>query len=174
MSLTVNQRPDPITLSGGAALRYALPETTFSYPEGTSVSLSARQANGAPLPAWLAFNPATGTFEGSPPPGMSGTLKLQVIARDSQGREAVVVIEVKLSEAPAQRQSQWQPGGDASAGEPLATARMPGREPSPEADVRTQGGDLPLEAQLADAALQPSDDLDALWQSLTILAQQSA
>lgn len=69
--------------------------------DSAQVVVSARQADGRTLPAWLSFNPVSGRFEGSPPPGFSGELRIQVIARDSQGREARTVFTLRVGR-PAQ------------------------------------------------------------------------
>jgi hypothetical protein len=45
-------------------------------PAGAKVT--AKQANGQPLPSWLVFDPAKGKFEGTPPPGFSGTVTINV------------------------------------------------------------------------------------------------
>jgi VCBS repeat-containing protein len=93
---------------------------------GDLVLLTARQANGDPLPAWLTFDPATGTFAGLPPdgavasiedangvtgsvppnsdlgiaglntPAQPTTITIEVTARDSKGNIAVTVFTIEL------------------------------------------------------------------------------
>jgi hypothetical protein len=58
------------------------------------VYLSARLADGSPLPGWLRLDPATGAFVGIPPEGFDETLKIEVIARDTEGREAKTRFEL--------------------------------------------------------------------------------
>jgi hypothetical protein len=60
------------------------------------VSLEARLANGAPLPGWLKFESLRGEFVGTPPEGVQGAMEVEVIARDTEGREAHAVFALKL------------------------------------------------------------------------------
>ena len=73
-----------------------------------TVTLVAQQANGAALPAWMNFNPQTGKFEGVPPPGFRGTVAVRVVARDSQGREAVQVFKIVVGAAQERGQGQGE------------------------------------------------------------------
>jgi hypothetical protein len=45
------------------------------------------------------FNPRTGTFEGTPPPGFKGEVVVKVVARDNQGREAVQTFKIVVGAA---------------------------------------------------------------------------
>lgn len=67
---------------------FTVPATTFDDPDGDPLSLSASLANGAPLPSWLSFDPATGTFSGTPAKNDIGSLCLVVTADDGQGGQA--------------------------------------------------------------------------------------
>ena len=72
--------------SGGGAASYTLPSGTFVDPDrGDVITLHATLADGSPLPSWLGFDPATGTFSGTPAPGSHGQLDIVVTARDSSG-----------------------------------------------------------------------------------------
>ena len=42
-------------------------------------------AGGDPLPGWLAFDPASGTFSGTPPVGSDGDITVAVSASDDEG-----------------------------------------------------------------------------------------
>jgi len=67
------------------------------------VELQATQASGAPLPAWMNFDPLTGMFSGQPPTGARGVLAVRVIARDTDGREAVTTFRISVgSDVPQQ------------------------------------------------------------------------
>ncbi|MEQ1899310.1 MAG: putative Ig domain-containing protein [Devosia sp.] len=68
--------------TAGTAFGFVLPATTFADTDGDALALATKQANGAALPAWLSFNPATGTFSGTPPVGTSGTVTVRVTATD--------------------------------------------------------------------------------------------
>jgi hypothetical protein len=54
------------------------------------------QANGAPLPGWLRFDPTSGTFHGTPPDGWRQPLVLRVVARDNQGHQAATSIRLQF------------------------------------------------------------------------------
>ncbi|HXT33782.1 MAG TPA: calcium-binding protein, partial [Vicinamibacterales bacterium] len=72
-----------------AGFSFAVPAGTFADPDaGDVLTLSARLASGEPLPAWLSFDPATGTFSGTPPFGTAGSVSIEVIATDSGGLTA--------------------------------------------------------------------------------------
>ncbi|NEQ36814.1 MAG: hypothetical protein F6K40_11215 [Okeania sp. SIO3I5] len=66
-------------------LSFTVPATTFSDADNDPLSLSGSLANGAALPTWLSFDPATGKFSGTPAKSDIGTLYLVVTADDGQG-----------------------------------------------------------------------------------------
>ncbi|KHN49121.1 putative Ig domain-containing protein, partial [Pectobacterium fontis] len=73
----------PQTLAQGGSLNFTLPSGLFTDPDiGDTLTLSATQADGTALPAWLTFNPATGTFSGTPGSGDVGNLSIRVTASD--------------------------------------------------------------------------------------------
>jgi len=103
-------RPVMQVQDAAAGITFALPPDTFAHTRADAVvQLSAAQVDGQPLPAWLVFDPRTGSFSGQPPAGMEGTVSLRVVARDQDGREAVATVQVKVGEAavmPAPEQGQ--------------------------------------------------------------------
>ncbi|MCK6426832.1 MAG: DUF4347 domain-containing protein, partial [Burkholderiaceae bacterium] len=58
-------------VDGEGSGAWTLPSTAFSYldDEAGDISYAATLSNGEPLPDWLSFDPATGTFSGNPPAG---------------------------------------------------------------------------------------------------------
>ena len=93
----------PVKDSGfvlGARISVTIPADAFAStkPDAT-VTLTAQRADGAALPGWMVFNPQTGTFEGTPPPGFNGEVVVKVIARDNDGREAVQTFKIQVGEA---------------------------------------------------------------------------
>lgn len=70
------------------AVSFALPTGSFTDVDDATLTLSATLADGSALPAWLAFNPATGSFTGTPPSNFNGSLSIQVTATDSGGLTA--------------------------------------------------------------------------------------
>jgi len=66
-----------------------VPQDAFAHTDPAAiVRLEARLTNGLPLPSWLKFDAASGSFNGVPPEGVTGVLDIEVIARDTAGREA--------------------------------------------------------------------------------------
>lgn len=61
---------------------YTFDENTFSDVDSASLAYTATLADNGPLPAWLAFNPATRTFSGMPPVNFFGAVELKVSASD--------------------------------------------------------------------------------------------
>jgi hypothetical protein len=82
----------------GERFSIALPFDTFSVAErsGTYVVVQARMANGQPLPSWLKFDARSGTLSGRPPAGFSGSLDVEVSARDTKGNRAASVIHIDV------------------------------------------------------------------------------
>ncbi len=72
------------TWTAGKAATFTLAASTFSDPQGETLTLSAAQASGAALPSWLSFNASTRTFTGTPPAGTNG-LSIKVTATDTSG-----------------------------------------------------------------------------------------
>jgi Ca2+-binding RTX toxin-like protein len=68
------------------AFAFELPAATFADADaGDSLALSARLANGDPLPAWLSFDAATGRLIGTPAHADAGELQIVVTATDLAG-----------------------------------------------------------------------------------------
>jgi hypothetical protein len=71
-----------------------VPQDAFAHTDPAAiVQLTARLANGQPLPAWLRLD-ARGTFAGLPPEGFDGKFEVEVVARDTEGREARTTFEL--------------------------------------------------------------------------------
>ena len=68
-----------------AAWSFAVPADAFADIDEDSLTLTARLANGDPLPIWLAFDGTT--FNGTPPQDFNGAIDITVIASD--GNETV-------------------------------------------------------------------------------------
>lgn len=108
---------------------FAIPVDSFAVTRADAqVSLTATRADGQPLPAWLVFNPATGRFEGTPPPGETGTVEIKVSAKDASGAEAAQVFRIQVrgqgadaGRDPAQARHAFQ--GKAGLGDQLKAAR---------------------------------------------------
>jgi hypothetical protein len=73
-----------------------VPQDAFAHTDPAAiVHLSARLADGSLLPAWLRMD-ARGAFVGLPPEGLEGKLDIEVVARDTEGREARTTFELEI------------------------------------------------------------------------------
>ena len=71
------------TATAGTAFSYAFPDTTFSDPDGDTLTYTATQADGTALPTWLSFSTSTRTFSGTPQAADVATVSVKVTASDS-------------------------------------------------------------------------------------------
>ncbi|HYG55686.1 MAG TPA: VCBS domain-containing protein, partial [Burkholderiales bacterium] len=101
--LFVYQGIPNMRLFGDGAGSVRVPEDAFAHTDPAAVvHLDARLANGQPLPAWLRFEGLRGTFSGQPPQGLEGTLHIEVVARDTDGREARTQFVLQVEELRAE------------------------------------------------------------------------
>ncbi|MGQ3050358.1 MAG: DUF4347 domain-containing protein [Roseateles sp.] len=120
----------------GQAVNIALPDATFVHSDrSVQVSVEVRLADGRPLPAWLKFDPVTGTISGQPPRGLSQRLAIEVIARDSKGNRATSHLEINVKAAPAAPAPRPSPG-------PQSLLEQPGPDGA-SLDFTALPGDLP-------------------------------
>src|SRR5207245_1265238 len=72
------------TTAEDAPFSFAVPANTFADQDaGDTLTLSASLASGDPLPTWLGFDGATGTFIGTPDDPDNGTVSVKVTATDT-------------------------------------------------------------------------------------------
>ncbi|MEI7144245.1 Ig-like domain-containing protein [Pectobacterium brasiliense] len=94
------------TVNGDGAFSFQIPANTFSDIDvGDTLRLSATRADGSALPAWISFDPATGTFSGSPGRANSGDLSILVTATDAAGASVSTTFVLRVL-------SSTQPDGD--------------------------------------------------------------
>ncbi|CAM2792165.1 hypothetical protein CFR75_10230 [Komagataeibacter xylinus] len=89
-----------------------VPAGAFISSDGTDLNLTitARQAGGAPLPDWVSFDADRRCFSMIAPDEASGSIDLALIGRDEYGHEAEVDVHVVIGhEHPA-----WEMGNDPS------------------------------------------------------------
>jgi autotransporter-associated beta strand protein len=97
LSLSALPSLGDFSIGAGQRVSITLPANAFSVPEGSgALALTARQANGRPLPAWLSFDPVSGSFSGQVPPGMSSDLVIEVQARDAEGNQATTRLKLDV------------------------------------------------------------------------------
>jgi hypothetical protein len=72
------------TWTQGQHVALTLPTNTFADPNGESLQLTANLSNGQPLPSWLSFTAASGTFSGIVP-ASAAAFGITVTATDTSG-----------------------------------------------------------------------------------------
>lgn len=77
------------SFEAGSALEFLVPIDAFHDANGDALELSASLYGDSALPAWLAFDPATGIFSGSPLASHIGISHIAVTATDPEGESAV-------------------------------------------------------------------------------------
>jgi Ca2+-binding RTX toxin-like protein len=131
--------------------RCAVPTDAFADADGDALTYSVSLVDGSPLPAWLAFDPATATFTGTPENGDVGTLEILVTASDASGLSVSddfsITVE-NVNDAPA-------------LANPIADHRASAEEPFSFSFAATafadadQGDTLSYSAALADGSALP-------------------
>lgn len=91
--------PDQGT-TANSLYQYAIALGTFFDLDNDTLALTATLTGGTPLPSWLTFNPATGTFSGTPDPGNVGIFSIDVIANDGFGGTATDTFVLTIAPAP--------------------------------------------------------------------------
>lgn len=74
---------------------FTLPSGSFTDADGDNLTYSATLADGSPLPAWLNFDAANGTFSGNP--ATAANLSVVVTATDPSGESAQLPMTVKIA-----------------------------------------------------------------------------
>lgn len=91
-------RPIGLIAQAGT-VNFTIASDAFAHTDpNATVRLTAQRADGTALPDWLNFDPRSGNFEGTPPADASGLIDIQIIARDSNGREAMQVFRIEIGE----------------------------------------------------------------------------
>lgn len=87
-ALELSRAIDKQFVETGAQASISLPYDTFTHSDpNATITLSAKLEDGRDLPAWVSFDPRTGSFKVAPPPGHVGDLEIEVSARDDKGNE---------------------------------------------------------------------------------------
>jgi len=152
------------TLKENDPFNFTLPADTFTDidPEDT-LNYTATLADGSPLPGWLTFDPATGTFQGTPPVGSNGTFEVKVVAKDGSNETAEdsFTLTVEAAEPVVSISAT-----DADAGE--------GNNPGEYTISRTGNSANPLTVNLSlDGTATPGSDYNAIPASITIPGGQA-
>ncbi|WP_278956270.1 M10 family metallopeptidase C-terminal domain-containing protein [Aquipseudomonas alcaligenes] len=89
------------TISENQVFSFGLPPTSFSDPDGDTLSYKATLGDGTALPSWLTFNTATLSFNGLPGLGNAGFYEIRVSASDGRGGSLADTFQLLVNEAPA-------------------------------------------------------------------------
>ncbi|MGE0098238.1 MAG: putative Ig domain-containing protein [Hydrogenophaga sp.] len=94
--LLVQPLPDQAGMSG-AELTRTIPTSAFTDADpGDTLTFTVHLADGSPLPAWLSFNPATRTLQGTPPAGTDADLSIRITATDLAGASGSSVFNLHI------------------------------------------------------------------------------
>lgn len=86
-------------IEGNKPATFSLPADAFMHTKADAVvTITAKLADGKDLPAWIQFDARTGTFQVNPPDGFNQELQINVIALDSEGREASSIFKFTVGE----------------------------------------------------------------------------
>ena len=89
-----------LSATADTAFSHAFPANTFSDADDDALTYAATQGDGAALPSWLGFVPATRTFSGTPAAGDVGTLTVRVTADDGNGGTAEDEFDIDVGATP--------------------------------------------------------------------------
>jgi Ca2+-binding RTX toxin-like protein len=121
-----------------AAFDFVVPATAFTDPDGDVLSYVASQSDGAALPAWLSFDPATQRFSGTPGNSDVGTRRLRLTASDATGATAATEFKlevINVNDAPLPVDDMAAVEEDATLVLPQATLLGNDTDIDPTADV---------------------------------------
>jgi len=86
----------------GQSFNFRIPQTTFVDSDtGDTLTFSAVQESGSPLPGWIRFDPATLTFSGLVPADQRAPTGIRLLATDAAGATALVDFSIGIDEKAA-------------------------------------------------------------------------
>ena len=142
--LTVNSGITDQFVESNALTRFALPFDAFAHTKSDAViSLQAKLADGSNLPSWVQFDAQSGTFQVNPPADFNGELKIMVIARDAEGREATAPFRFFVGQDKDKGKPQAQ--GRLSLSEQI---KLAGKRPAALADLLRNADGKPVAGKL--------------------------
>lgn len=150
-----------VNWTGAGKHSYNLANDAFHFADGGALTLSATLKDGAPLPAWLKFDPATGAFSGNPPGGSEGSYVVSVTASESTGATSNATQEFTLVVAtPDDAPIVASHLPDAVAGNDgiwsLAISKLLFTDPDGNADGSASADGIAFSAKLADGSALPA------------------
>jgi Ca2+-binding RTX toxin-like protein len=87
-----------LTTRVGSAFNYTIPANTITDPDvWDSISYSVRMANGAAVPTWLSFDPATRVLSGTPQSSNLGKLQFVLWGTDNYGSAKYTYVNLTVN-----------------------------------------------------------------------------
>jgi hypothetical protein len=86
-----------LSIHSGIPFSIGVPEGFFYDPDGGVLAYALAQANGDPLPAWLAFDASTRTLSGTPPIG-ADDVALRLTATDVLGASTSIDFTLSVTD----------------------------------------------------------------------------
>ena len=97
----LNQALADQAITENQVFSFGFSPTSFSDPDGDTLSYKATLGNGTALPSWLTFNASTLSFNGLPGLGNAGLYEIKVSASDGRGGSLADTFLLLVNEAPA-------------------------------------------------------------------------
>jgi Ca2+-binding RTX toxin-like protein len=91
---------DDLTTNEDSPFVFTIPGNTFADADtlhGDVLTYAATRADGSPLPSWLSFDSATGTFTGTPTNDDVGVLDIAVTVTDAAGAQATDIFTLNVA-----------------------------------------------------------------------------
>jgi len=89
----------------GAGFAFTVPADAIVDPDGDALSFTASLSNGAALPSWLSFDPASRTFSGTVPADSLGTvISVRINGTDPDLQSAFADFDITVTDAAGQLQ----------------------------------------------------------------------
>ncbi|MGZ0080261.1 DUF4347 domain-containing protein [Methylomonas sp. YC3] len=145
-------------------------EALLGLDTSSGVSFQAAQANGSSLPAWIRFDPVTGSL--SLKEGATTKTIVKITATDGKGNQTVitVILKPKTSQGEGRSDGQGRPTG----GRPQSGGQRSGSAADPHVTPRAALGGMSLSEQIQAFGTQGNQrDADALLQHIGKLYGQS-
>jgi hypothetical protein len=110
-----------VEVGATSVISFAIPNDAFGHTNAEAgIQLAAKLTDGRPLPPWVSFDSAKGTFVGEAPPDFKGVLSVTVTARDTGGHEVKTTFRIQVGGGAVRE-------GGQEAGKPAATPAKTGQ-----------------------------------------------
>lgn len=122
--------PD-VYVPAGQMLVFSVPEQAFVDPDpGDTLNFHAHQPGGIPLPEWVRFDGYNQAFTVRPPAGLTGSVRVEVVATDFEGLSVTAEFHIAYGSDPLPR-FITDDAASARAGRALGSGAGAGTDPAP-------------------------------------------